>query len=227
LAVDAAKFVHWAAGAYLARSPAVDSIRTGRASAASLVPSRERSQPWSALTSTGKQAESAIAINATRGIPSRLPSEFSSNSHVASAAPMLVAKCDTADWMDMKRARSASCGTRVAKALKATMRVVLANMKPTKIPATGTAGCAGKKENASTAIFQYLRRRLPEVHQSNRDFDLLDHQVVDSLRMMKIIVLLEKLTGEPIPLDQVKPEDFRSISQITARFLQKLDSTEA
>jgi acyl carrier protein len=48
------------------------------------------------------------------------------------------------------------------------------------------------------------------------DFDLLDHGMIDSLRLVKLIVWMERTFGCALADEQLAPTNFRSVNTIRA-----------
>jgi acyl carrier protein len=69
-------------------------------------------------------------------------------------------------------------------------------------------------------VREYLRRQRPELPDIDLHFDLIENRVLDSLRFVDFLYFLEERTGREIALEDVAPEDFRSIHAITTRFFR-------
>ncbi len=69
-------------------------------------------------------------------------------------------------------------------------------------------------------VRDYLRGQRPELPDIDVDFDLIENRVLDSLRFIDFLYFLEQRTGREIALEDVAPEDFRTIHAITTRFFQ-------
>jgi acyl carrier protein len=67
-------------------------------------------------------------------------------------------------------------------------------------------------------VVDYLLARRPELGVIDPDYDLIDNRVLDSLGFVNFLYVLEEQTGREIALDQVSPEDFRTLRRIRARF---------
>ncbi|KAB2342450.1 acyl carrier protein [Actinomadura rudentiformis] len=77
--------------------------------------------------------------------------------------------------------------------------------------ATNTVGIA--------FIVDYLLTKRPDLDSIDPDLDLIESRVLDSLGFVNFLYALEEHTGREISLDQVSPEDFRTVNRIAARFL--------
>lgn len=73
-------------------------------------------------------------------------------------------------------------------------------------------------ETGAHAVVEYLLARRPELGELDADFDLIDGRVLDSLGFMDFVFFIEETTGARISLEDVVPEDFRTVRAITARF---------
>ncbi|WP_290062218.1 hypothetical protein [Amycolatopsis solani] len=51
------------------------------------------------------------------------------------------------------------------------------------------------------------------------DLPLLEGRILTSLHVPELILLLERLRGEPIDVEQLRPGDFHSLRVIADRFL--------
>lgn len=74
------------------------------------------------------------------------------------------------------------------------------------------------QEPAEDLVVEYLLARRPELGTIDPDYDLIDNRVLDSLGFVNFLYVLEEQTGREISLDQVSPEDFRTLRRIRARF---------
>jgi hypothetical protein len=90
---------------------------------------------------------------ATRGMPISIGEPGrSESSWEAPNAPRAEAMCVTADWRDMKPARSSGAGTFETSVLTAMFRSELASMKITKTTSTGSGGFGIKKPTETSAM---------------------------------------------------------------------------
>jgi acyl carrier protein len=70
----------------------------------------------------------------------------------------------------------------------------------------------------------YLLARRPDLVEIDPDLDLIDNRILDSVGFVNFLYVLEEQTGREIPLDEVSPEDFRTLRRIRERFLGDRDS---
>jgi acyl carrier protein len=74
---------------------------------------------------------------------------------------------------------------------------------------------------ARDLVVEFLLARRPELGTIDPDFDLIDNRVLDSLSFVNFLYVLEEQTGREVSLDQVSPEDFRTLRRIRERFFDK------
>jgi acyl carrier protein len=67
-------------------------------------------------------------------------------------------------------------------------------------------------------LMAYLLARRPDLTAIDEDLDLIDNRIVDSLSFVNFLYVLEEATGRTISMDEVSPEDFRTIRRIRKRF---------
>jgi hypothetical protein len=77
-------------------------------------------------------------------------------------------------------------------------------------------------ESAEGVLIDFLRQNAPAGTELGPDVDLIDQRVVDSLGFLNFIFTIEELVGEPIPVDAINVDDFRTLRRIRERFLAKL-----
>ena len=65
---------------------------------------------------------------------------------------------------------------------------------------------------------QYLLSKRPELTEIPRDLDLIENRILDSVDFVGFLVMLEQHTGEEIRMEDVTPEDFRTVTAIEKRF---------
>ncbi|SHH24224.1 acyl carrier protein [Jatrophihabitans endophyticus] len=70
----------------------------------------------------------------------------------------------------------------------------------------------------SDLVLTYLLARRPDLSSIDEDLDLIDNRVIDSLSFVNFLYVLEEATGRSISMDQVSPEDFRTLRRIRERF---------
>lgn len=71
---------------------------------------------------------------------------------------------------------------------------------------------------------QYLRSRQPELTEIPADLDLIESRILDSVGFVGFLVVLAEHTGEEIRLEEVTPEDFRTLNAIEKRFFRAGDA---
>ena len=64
----------------------------------------------------------------------------------------------------------------------------------------------------------WIRGRLPHLTDIGPEEDLIESRMVDSLGFMEFLILIEKLSGQPIDIDSLDINDFRTLSRISSRF---------
>ncbi|HEY0166643.1 MAG TPA: hypothetical protein VGB75_06330 [Jatrophihabitans sp.] len=67
-------------------------------------------------------------------------------------------------------------------------------------------------------VLSYLLARRPELTSIDPDLDLIDNRLIDSLSFVNFLYVLEEQSGRQISLDEVSPEDFRTLRRIRERF---------
>lgn len=67
-------------------------------------------------------------------------------------------------------------------------------------------------------IVSYLLSKRPDLTEIPHDLDLIENRVLDSLGFVNFLYVLEEQTGQEILMEQVTPEDFRTINAIRRRF---------
>jgi acyl carrier protein len=68
-------------------------------------------------------------------------------------------------------------------------------------------------------VVEFLRSRHPDLERIDPDLDLIDNRILDSLGFVSLLYTLEEITGQEISLEDVQPEDFRTLSAIEAKYL--------
>lgn len=76
-------------------------------------------------------------------------------------------------------------------------------------------------ESALARVREYFRENYSDVELSD-DYDLVANDLLTSLQMMGLVVLLEKLRGKPIALEDIDIEKLRTISLIKQNYLSVL-----
>jgi acyl carrier protein len=82
----------------------------------------------------------------------------------------------------------------------------------TQLPTEGT------RDIADDLVLSYLLARRPELDSIDPDLDLIDNRLIDSLSFVNFLYVLEEQSGRQISLDEVSPEDFRTLRRIRERF---------
>lgn len=54
----------------------------------------------------------------------------------------------------------------------------------------------------------------------NDDTPIIEQRIISSLQLMDLILQLEKMTGSPVDVEQLKPGAFKSISTIYKNFCE-------
>ena len=72
-------------------------------------------------------------------------------------------------------------------------------------------------------IVDFLRSVRGDLETIDPDEDLIEGRILDSLHFVEFLYMLEELTGSEILLEEVSPEDFRTISRIERRFFNEDD----
>ena len=67
-------------------------------------------------------------------------------------------------------------------------------------------------------VTAYLLTRRPDLAAIEPELDLIENRILDSLGFVNFLYALEEETGREILLEQVSPEDFRTINRISQRF---------
>lgn len=83
---------------------------------------------------------------------------------------------------------------------------------------TAHAPAVQRSESLQT-LEAFLREDHPELTEIGMDQDLIDSRILDSLRFMNFLFLLEELTGVPFEIDRIAVDDFRTLRTIEQRFL--------
>ncbi len=73
-------------------------------------------------------------------------------------------------------------------------------------------------------VLNFITQRNPEVGELGLDDDLIDRRAVDSLAFVEFVYLLEEFGGEPIDLEDVDVDDFRTLRSINSRFLTRVQN---
>jgi acyl carrier protein len=73
------------------------------------------------------------------------------------------------------------------------------------------------------AVVSYLLSKRPDLTSIDPDLDLIENRVLDSLGFVNFLYLLEEQTGREISMEQVTPDDFRTVNAIRKRFFDDQD----
>lgn len=71
---------------------------------------------------------------------------------------------------------------------------------------------------ASDVVIEFLTTGREHLGEIDPRADLIESRVLDSLRFVEFLYFLEQRTGQEISLEDVTPEDFRTVESIVARF---------
>jgi acyl carrier protein len=85
------------------------------------------------------------------------------------------------------------------------------------------------REHARERLESYLRQQVAERDQLvdlTPGLDLIDNRVIDSLGFMGLLMVIEELAEQPVDVQQLSADDFRTLDRIGARFLAHLPSAE-
>jgi acyl carrier protein len=74
-------------------------------------------------------------------------------------------------------------------------------------------------------IVDYLLSKRPDLTSIDHELDLIENRILDSLGFVNFLYVLEEQTGREISLEEVTPEDFRTISRIRKRFFDEPAAT--
>lgn len=67
-------------------------------------------------------------------------------------------------------------------------------------------------------VVAFLTDGRPHLGEIDPRADLIESRVLDSLRFVEFLYFLEERTGREIALEDVTPEDFRTVEAIVNRF---------
>jgi acyl carrier protein len=67
-------------------------------------------------------------------------------------------------------------------------------------------------------VVDYLLSKRPDLTEIDLDLDLIENRILDSLGFMNFLYVVEEHTGTEISLEDVTPEDFRTVRSIAKRF---------
>ena len=69
-----------------------------------------------------------------------------------------------------------------------------------------------------TEVSAWIAARHPDIGAIDPDHDLIESRLVDSLRLVELIILIERLTGRPIDVDTLEIDDLRSLNSLDRAF---------
>ncbi|MEV6548988.1 acyl carrier protein [Streptomyces sp. NPDC051597] len=72
-------------------------------------------------------------------------------------------------------------------------------------------------------VVAWISRRHPEAGGIGPEDDLIESRLVDSLGFLEFIVLIERLSGRPVDIENLDLDDFRSLSRIERAFFSGPD----
>lgn len=67
-------------------------------------------------------------------------------------------------------------------------------------------------------VLDFLKSRHPDLGPIPPDLDLIESRIISSMMFVELLYRLEEATGEEIKLEDVTPDDFRTLNNIHARF---------
>ena len=53
------------------------------------------------------------------------------------------------------------------------------------------------------------------------DTPILERRIIDSLKVLELVLLVEELTGRPVAVEQLVPSSFRDVNSICASFFSE------
>lgn len=74
-------------------------------------------------------------------------------------------------------------------------------------------------------VEQYLLAKRPDLTSIDPDLDLIENRILDSLSFVSFLYVIEEQTGREILLEDVTPDDFRTLSRIRKRFFDEPGGT--
>jgi acyl carrier protein len=67
-------------------------------------------------------------------------------------------------------------------------------------------------------ITAWLNNRHPRIDHIDPDYDLIDNRLIDSLGFVEFIILIEKLSGRTLNIDDMNVNSLRSLATIERTF---------
>jgi acyl carrier protein len=77
-----------------------------------------------------------------------------------------------------------------------------------------------KPADAIDRVEAWLLERKPELQRIDRDLDLIDTRVLDSLQFTDFLLLLEETTGREIAVAEITVDAFRTLGAIERNFIR-------
>jgi acyl carrier protein len=78
-------------------------------------------------------------------------------------------------------------------------------------------------DKAINALRNWIVERHPEIGRLAEDQDIIESRIVTSLEFVELLSFVERLSGEPIPADQISLASFRTLRDIADNFLADVD----
>jgi acyl carrier protein len=69
-----------------------------------------------------------------------------------------------------------------------------------------------------TAVRRWLAAHARCAARIEDDTPILDLRIIDSLKVLELVLLVEELTGRPVAVEQLVPSSFRDVDSICATF---------
>lgn len=70
----------------------------------------------------------------------------------------------------------------------------------------------------AAGVVTWITARHPDVGDIDPDHDLIESRLVDSLRLVELIMLIERITGRPVDVDTLDIADLRSLNSLDRAF---------
>jgi acyl carrier protein len=67
-------------------------------------------------------------------------------------------------------------------------------------------------------VIAWLRSRNPRIGRIDPDYDLIENRLIDSLGFVEFIILIEKLSGRTLNVDDMNIDSLRSLASIERTF---------
>ncbi|MCQ4041489.1 acyl carrier protein [Streptantibioticus rubrisoli] len=74
--------------------------------------------------------------------------------------------------------------------------------------------------SAPEQLKKWILDRHPEVPDIEPDFDLLENRLIDSLAFVEFMLLVSRLSGEDIDMEDIDIDDFRTLHRIEERYFR-------